>query len=552
MVKNYFSPPGLFYGFFLFAFLTGCTSLVIKQFDVDYGVAQTQNRIVEASSVDGDFYYHQIKPILDNRCVVCHGCYDAPCQLKLSSAEGIDRGLTQQRIYAPRLSAMEPTRLFEDAQTTDEWRTKGFSAVLNDRNQTADINLKAGLLYKVLELKKKNPLPKVAVLNESFDFSLDRAESCPTIEAYDGFAENHPSWGMPFGLPQLSDEAFSKMETWLANGAIMSKLPPLKPQLQTRLTQWEAFLNQDSNKHQLMSRYLYEHLFLTHLYFEDQPEGLFFNIVRSKTPPGQAIERIATRHPYDEPSVKRVYYRLEREQATILDKTHLPYKMDQARMQRWQQLFLNSNVTVKKLPDYAIEKTANPFITFQDIPVNSRYQFMLDDAQIFIMGFIKGSVCRGEVALNVIEDRFWVFFEDPDREGELINGRFLAEQSSNLRLPSEDQGLGSVLSWRKYAKLQHRYFQEKQRVLKQSKIRLNMDAIWNGDGHNDNAALTVFRHSDNATVLKGMIGEQPKTAWVIDYPLFERIHYLLVAGFDPFGNVAHELTVRLYMDFFTY
>ena len=41
----------------------------------------------------------------------------------------------------------------------------------------------------------------------------------------------------------------------------------------------------------------------------------------------------------------------------------------------------------------------------------------------------------------------------------------------------------------------------------------------------------------------------PKTGWVIDYPLFERIHYLLVAGFNIFGNVGHQLETRLYMDF---
>jgi hypothetical protein len=49
--------------------------------------------------------------------------------------------------------------------------------------------------------------------------------------------------------------------------------------------------------------------------------------------------------------------------------------------------------------------------------------------------------------------------------------------------------------------------------------------------------------------VKGFVGRPPKTAWVVDYPLFERIHYLLVAGFDVFGNVAHQLMTRLYMDF---
>ncbi len=44
------------------------------------------------------------------------------------------------------------------------------------------------------------------------------------------------------------------------------------------------------------------------------------------------------------------------------------------------------------------------------------------------------------------------------------------------------------------------------------------------------------------------MGEIPKTAWVIDYPIFERIYYDLVANFDVFGNVGHQLSTRLYMD----
>ena len=46
-----------------------------------------------------------------------------------------------------------------------------------------------------------------------------------------------------------------------------------------------------------------------------------------------------------------------------------------------------------------------------------------------------------------------------------------------------------------------------------------------------------------------MVGEQPKTAWVLDYALLERIHYLLVAGFDVYGNFGHQLITRMFMDF---
>ena len=72
--------------------------------------------------------------------------------------------------------------------------------------------------------------------------------------------------------------------------------------------------------------------------------------------------------------------------------------------------------------------------------------------------------------------------------------------------------------------------------------------IWDGDGNNRNALLTVFRNFDNASIVKGFLGEIPKTAWIMDYPIFERIYYDLVAGYDVFGNVGHQVSTRLYMD----
>src|SRR5512140_3330444 len=60
-------------------------------------------------------YLKEVKPILDKRCVVCHSCYNSPCQLKLDAFEGADRGATKEAIYnGSRLKSMDPTRLFVD------------------------------------------------------------------------------------------------------------------------------------------------------------------------------------------------------------------------------------------------------------------------------------------------------------------------------------------------------------------------------------------------------------------------------------------------------
>src|SRR5450631_4092533 len=58
-------------------------------------------------------YQKEVKPLLDKRCAVCHSCYNSPCQLKIDSFEGADRGATKRAIYiSARLSSMDPTRLF--------------------------------------------------------------------------------------------------------------------------------------------------------------------------------------------------------------------------------------------------------------------------------------------------------------------------------------------------------------------------------------------------------------------------------------------------------
>ena len=112
---------------------------------------------------------------------------------------------------------------------------------------------------------------------------------------------------------------------------------------------------------------------------------------------------------------------------------------------------------------------------------------------------------------------------------------------------------GLLVPWLKMAREQRSFLQTKSQMLQQSfgsgQAKLDLSLIWDGEGRNRNAALTIFRHFDSASVVQGLVGAPPKTAWVIDYPLFERIFYLLVAGYDVYGNVGHQLNSRLYMDF---
>ncbi len=77
---------------------------------------------------------------------------------------------------------------------------------------------------------------------------------------------------------------------------------------------------------------------------------------------------------------------------------------------------------------------------------------------------------------------------------------------------------------------------------------LGYESIWKGAAASDTPALTIYRHFESASVHRGLLGNLPKTMWVIDYPLFERVYYALVAGFDVYGTVGHQLALRNYMD----
>lgn len=535
----------------------GCASIASSQWDQRYGKAKPRE-ITDSPANASLTYYQDTKPILEQRCVVCHGCYDAPCQLKLEAYEGLLRGANPSKVYdGTRLLGGTLTRLFEDANTTAQWRTKGFHPVLNERSDNPTANIEAGVIAQFLELKRTHPLPTAAILPDSFDFNLDHKQYCSGIEGFASFAESKPLWGMPYGLPGLNPEEHKITMDWLAQGAAMGTPKTLPLAVLKQIEEWEVFFNGDSLKQQVVSRYIYEHLFLAQVFFAEAPTA-YFRLVRSSTPPGQPLARISTPRPFDNPNVSRVYYRLWQDPSSVVAKTHMPYSLTQGRMKKWDELFFSNDPAsayqVTRLPTYAPEVAANPFVTFAELPINARYRFMLDEAQFTIMNFIKGPVCRGQVALNVIQDHFWVFFFSPETQNSEHNAKFLADNSKHLQLPAEDGNtLRPLTRWLKYSELQKEYLVAKAAFVKEKVTEegdLGMRIIWDGDkGKNPNAALTIFRHSDSASVHKGLVGEPPKTAWVIGYPLLERIHYLLVAGFDVYGNVSHQLLSRLYMDF---
>ncbi len=504
---------------------------------------------VKFESIKKDISFtNDIKPILDNRCVSCHSCYNSPCQLKLSSFEGLQRGASKEDIYANRLSAANPTRLFTDAVNEKQWREKGFFSVTDTLVNSLD-NSKESIMMQYLFQKDKNPLNIGDYSPETDELSCSKNKE----ELSDFFDEN-PHKGMPYGFPALEKKEYNLLMTWLKDGAKDDTLRNIIPNKeQAQINKFEKFLNNKSIKYKVSARYIYEHLFLAHISFDDKSEN-FYELIRSKTPSGKEVEIIATKFPYDE--IKEdFFYRFRKIESTIVHKTHMVYKLNNKKLLRFQELFIKPKWEIKPyLASYNKTIAANGLKVFEQIPAKSRYQFMLDDIHYIIMTFIRGPVCKGQIALNVIQDHFWVMFMDPEYDLSLHDKFFLHDNMNNLFIPNQYGDNPSIL---KTASILDNYELAKKYQISKSKIYkqyypegLDFNSIWKGNNKNtkSDSILTIYRHFDSASVHKGALGNIPKTLWVIDYPLLERIYYSLVAGFDIFGNTPHQLLVRMHMD----
>jgi len=498
-------------------------------------------------------YEREVRPVLDARCVVCHACYDAPCQLQFSSREGARRGASKQPVYdGTRLRQAALTRLFVDAPDVTAWRAKGFFPVLHGTEAQTSSRWKDSLMVEMLALARARPLKSGQRLPPEVDLDINRELSCSAPGRFAKYASQHPFGGMPYATAPLTTRELRLLASWVAQGAPGSDAMELPIGAPEQVEAWESFLNGASLKERITARYLYEHWFLAHLYFESLPTGPFFRMVRSRTPPGEPVQEIASRRPNDDPGVEPFWYRLRPIESTLVHKTHIAYALGPKRLARLRTLFLESDWEATRLPSYAVEEAANPFVAFDQIPARSRYQYLLDDAQYFVMTFIRGPVCRGQIAVDVIQDHFFVAFLDPDFDLSIREPELLAGARTMLDLPAEhgsDLLPGQVRF--EYSRKQGRYLKLRERYYAAADPEFrgpSLEWIWDGEGSNPNARLTIFRHFDNATVLKGFRGGTPKTAWVIDFPIFERIYYDLVAGFDVFGNVTHQAATRLYMN----
>ncbi len=504
-----------------------------------------------------DDYLANIQPLLGKRCVACHGCTDAPCQVKLNSYLGVRRGATRVSYYANRLLEAPFPELRIDAP--------GFYPIVAD---TGDVqrNLEQSMLYRFITQGQNNTtdtdhagafdLEQVRPLQQEYDVSA-KHQCVVTDKDFHAFIGKNPGAGMPFGLPRLNDQEYGKLQTWLGAGA---RGPGEAAQRALRqaarpevIARWERFLNGLDAKSRLLARYLYEHLFAMDFHFAEMP-GEFYRLERGREDDGGGPWRsLQTPLPVDSPGPGDFSYRFVKVEEIISQKDHVVWQVSDATLDYLRDLFMTNAWLVPDdqvvVPGY---DNGNPFEVYQQIPAELRYRFMLDNAKLFIEAMVRGSVCIGRTATYAISDQFWVFFLRP--ESDVSAGtRYFRLGSEAMRALSLDTDRMLVLM-----ELQDRFYNNKiylegyERALRQelqaqyengqrARPGLGLEDIWDGGGDNPNAWLTVLRHDASATVHFGAAGGFPQTVWVLNFANFERLFYNLVAQFKYWGSITHKL-----------
>jgi hypothetical protein len=466
--------------------------------------------------------------------------------MKLDSFEGVDRGATKVTTFGSNLRPVPPPRL-KDAHTRAEWNARGFFPVLS-RDGTADDRLQTSLLYKFAELGAHQNAAGFSLEGIAPLLAHSRelgGRTCPAdVREFSRLAERFPAVGMPLALPGLEPAELATLRDWIAAGApgpspaARAARDALTPAEQATLDAWEEFFNPRdptrAAKAALVSRYLYEHVFLARMALGGVP-GKFFELVRSRTPAPAPVEEIVTETPLDAPGTGPVYYRLKPDPTLPAQKSHFVWSLDATERARLEELFYAADWGPGPI-EPAGYRTSNPFINFARVPARARSRFMLEHSRLMVNGMIRGPVCVGNTATYAIRDQFWVFFAQPETDPTVLDPTLgLAGADREVLLAKDPAGKA-------------RFRERLEATIRRLRPHgFSLDDVWNGEGRNHGAVLTVLRHQTSATVLEGARGEFPRTLWFVNYAGFERLYYDLVAQYRYWGGVAHAFTTWSFM-----
>ena len=499
-----------------------------------------------------------MKPVLESRCVVCHACYDAPCQLLLSSYAG----RAARRDQGARLRLDPPRGDAADAPVHRRAQHRGVA--------------RRGLLLGARPRPRRAPRPRgsaaalhararprasvrrgpAAARRRSGSTSTARSPARASGE-FDAYAREHPLGGMPYGMAPLRDEELRILAVVGRAGRAAAPGRRRCPRARRRAGRAvggvpERRLAQAAHHRAAISTSTGSSPTCTSRTSRRARSSASSARGRRRATP---IDEIATRAPLRRPGrrARLVSPAADRRRRSCTRRTS---SIRSATRSCSACASSSSTATGSRraCPATTPEEASNPFVSLRPdpgalpLPVPARRRAVLHHDLHPRPGVPRPGRRR--------RDRGSLLRRLPRSRSRPLGHRSRASSrrpTPLLNLPAEhlerpraraSSGSSTATSSAATSTLRESYYD----ALDPERRGPTLDWIWDGDGKNPNAQLTVFRHFDNATVVRGFVGEIPKTAWVMDYPIFERIYYDLVAGYDVFGNVAHQVATRLYMD----
>ena len=221
-------------------------------------------------------------------------------------------------------------------------------------------------------------------------FDVDKTTTCPrSLAEVDRELRDHPERGMPFGFPPLTQRRVGSDRRLAApgrgrpgretRGAEAAEEPPRSPSGRTSST---AAIRRNAARLRLPLRAPL--LRAPALRRRARVNGsAWFARARRR---GSRSTRSPPAAPTTIRAPGRFYYRLRRIRETLVEKTHVPYRLSDAKLARLRQLFYEPPWSVRRRPlsrpfYQSGKRAANPFLAFAAIPARARYQFILDDAR---------------------------------------------------------------------------------------------------------------------------------------------------------------------------
>jgi len=492
---------------------------------------------------EADIYSQRIQPIIDRRCTVCHSCFEAPCQLKLTSPEMVLRGATQHKVNGGTTKAT----IRPDMMTTlEKQRAGGFFPVVGSNGDSI-------LLNAVMEGHDKTGLPAEQYIDQEKRMCVSSAQEFRSLSP-----AMKKALGMPYYMAPMSQEEYEMIASWAANGSPMPSQSAMKakstPRVPRIVQYWEDFFNANTWKAKWTSRYLYEHLFTAHLYLDDSP-GEFYELVRSSTAAPDDIVEIATKRPFemDEQYLNKFYYRLRKVQQTIVHKQHFVYRLNAQVERELKFLFWESkwNRTEQEKPFNFEDR--NPFISFEHIPANARYRWMLKNSKMLLDMDMRSDNCHGEGASGPLRDSFLILFVKPESDVSVRYKDYFLEANRYLDMTNVSDrnyllNINKTINPYSFKSNQEKYGKVKQRY--QNALLPNgfvFEDIWDREKATQMPLYTINRHEKTVSVHEGAWGPQQRVSLLFDYVSFERLYYNCVALSTLYDKLVDKMGTVMYL-----